>query len=66
MKNLDTKRTNYMSLTDKVQDLTNESLINLLPTVKTLKDQMIIMSQLEVNEICEDLYFDLLETCNGI
>lgn len=60
-----TKRTNYMSLTDKVQDLTNESLIEMLKTLVTLKDQMIVMNQLEVNEINEDLYFDLLETCNG-
>lgn len=61
------KRNNYMSLSDLVQDLTTETLTNVLPTLKKLKNQMIIMKEIEKrNELNEDYFFELLETCNGI
>ncbi len=61
------KRDNYMSLTDLVQDLTTDSLINILPTIEKLKKQLIVMSEIEKrNELSDEDYFELLETCNGI
>ena len=61
------KRNNYMSLSDLVQDLTTETLIKVLPTLKKLKNQMVIMKEVEKrNELNEDYFFELLETCNGI
>jgi len=61
------KRDNYMSLTDLVQDLTTDSLIKILPTIEKLKKQLIVMSEIEKrNELSDEDYFELLETCNGI
>ena len=61
------KRDNYMSLSDISQDLTTDSLIDVLKTQKTLKGQMVIMKEIEKRcELSDDLYFDLLEGCNGI
>lgn len=61
------KRNNYMSLFDLVQDLTTESLIKILPTLKKLNKQMVIMKEIEKrNEVDQDYFFELLETCNGI
>ena len=61
------KRNNYMSLSDISQDLTTDSLIYVLKTQKTLKSQMVIMKEIEKRcELSDDLYFDLLEGCNGI
>ena len=61
------KRDNYMSLTDLVQDLTTNSLIKILPTIEKLKKQLIVMSEIEKrNELSDEDYFELLETCNGI
>ncbi len=63
----DSKRNNYMSLTDLVQDLTTETLIKVLPTIKKLNNQLVIMKEVEKrNELNEDYFFELLETCNGI
>lgn len=59
-------RKNYMSIPDLLKDLTTECLIELLPTFETLKNQMFVMSEIEKrNELEDDLYFELLETCNG-
>lgn len=56
-----------MSLFDLVQDLTTESLIKILPTLKKLNKQMVIMKEIEKrNEVDQDYFFELLETCNGI
>ncbi len=64
---INSKRNNYMSLSDLVQDLTTETLIKVLPTLKKLKNQMVIMKEVEKrNELNEDYFFELLETCNGI
>jgi hypothetical protein len=61
------KRNSYMSLGDLIQDLTTECLINLLPTIKEFKKQMLLMGEVEKrNELSDDRYFELLETCNGI
>ena len=61
------KRNNYMSLSDLSQDLTTKSLINVLSTLKKSTDQMIIMKEIEKrNELNENYFFELLETCNGI
>lgn len=60
------KRNNYMSLTDLVQDLATESLIKVLSTLKEFKNQMVIMKEIELrNELDEDYFFELMETCNG-
>ena len=65
-----TPRTNYLSLNDKVQDLTTEYLISLIKKFNKLTDQLVVMKELEkridTNEISEDLYFDTLENCTGI
>lgn len=62
-----TRRNSYMSLTDLAQDLTTESLLEVLPTLVKLKNQMVIMTEIEKREeLSEDEYFDLLDTCNGI
>ena len=64
---INSKRDNYMSLSDLSQDLTIESLIKLLPTFKAFEYQMVIMKEIENrNELNDNDYFDLLETCNGI
>lgn len=61
------KRSNYLSLSDMVQDLTIETLIKLLPTYKEFYNQMIVISEIEKREILEeDKFYTLLETCNGI
>jgi len=61
------KRNNYMSLSDLVQDLTTGSLTKVLPTLKKLTNQMIIMKEIEKrDELNENYFFELLETCNGI
>lgn len=60
-------RKNYMSLPDLFQDLTTDCLIKLLPVFRSLKNQMYVMKEIEQrNELEDDLYFELLETCNGI
>jgi hypothetical protein len=61
-------RDNYMSFSDMAQDLTTKSLLELLPTLDTLKQQMVIMENLEkrgYHESNENEYFELLESCNG-
>lgn len=61
------KRDKYMSLSDLVQDLTTETLIKILSTLEQFKKQMVIMHELEErNELNDDYYFELLESCNGI
>ena len=61
------KRNNYMSFGDLIQDLTTKCLINILPTIKEFNKQMLLMGELEGrNELSDDVYFELLETCNGI
>ena len=61
------KRNNYMSLSHLVQDLKTKSLTKVLPTLKKLTNQMVIMKEIENrNELNEDYFFELLETCNGI
>lgn len=64
-----TPRTNYMSLNDKVKDLTTEYLISLINEFTKLTDQLVVMGELEnridTNEISEDLYFITLEKCTG-
>ena len=61
------KRNNYMSLSDLVQDLKIESLIKILPSVKELKNQMIVMGEIDLrDELSDDDFFELMETCNGI
>jgi hypothetical protein len=60
-----TGRDNYMSLSDLAQDLTIKSLIEILGTLKSLNKQMTIMNRLEKEGIEDNLYFDLLENCNG-
>lgn len=61
------KRNNYMSLTDLVQDLNTDNLIKILPTIKELNNQMVIMKEIEKrNELDENYLCELLESCNGI
>ncbi len=61
------KRDKYMSLSDLVQDLTTETLIKILSTLEQFKKQMVIMYELEErNELNDDYYFELLESCDGI
>lgn len=64
---LNTERTSFMSFQDMIQYAENSDLIKLLPTMKRLSDQLYIMMVLEerINEIGEDKYFELLESCNG-
>ena len=60
------KRNNYMSLSDLVQDLTTKSLIKILPTLTHFHNQMVIMREIELrNELNEDYFYELMETCNG-
>ena len=60
------KRTNYMSLADMVKDLTTDCLVELLPTKEMFDDQMTIMKEIELREeLSDERYFELLETCNG-
>ena len=60
------KRNNYMSLSDLVQDLKTKSLIEILPTTTHFHNQMVIMREIELrNELNEDYFYELLETCNG-
>jgi hypothetical protein len=62
-----TPRTNYMSLSDQCQDLSTEYLVKKVGLTKRLNDQMTIMNQLEKrNEMMDDDFMELLETCNGI
>ena len=61
------RRNNYMSLSDLIKDLTTETLVNLLPTLDKFKKQMAVMCELETrNELKDDYYYELLESCNGI
>lgn len=63
----ETKRDSYMSLGDLAQDLTTQSLIEVLPTLKKLNDQMTVMGHIEKrDELTQDDFFQLLEKCNGI
>jgi len=56
-----------MSLTDQCQDLSTEYLIKKVGLTKRLKDQMTIMNELEKrDEMMDDDFMELLETCNGI
>jgi hypothetical protein len=59
------KRNNYMSKPDLFNDLTTDCLIKILPTLQTLKAQMSLMRILDQRNINDNLYFDLLESCNG-
>ena len=60
------KRNSYLSFGDLIQDLTTENLIKILPVVLKFNDQMKVMTEIEKrNELNENQYFDLLETCNG-
>ena len=61
------KKRKYLSFSDQVQDLTTDYLISLIPGTIHFQNQMIIMKEVEKrNELEENKYFDLLETCNGI
>lgn len=61
------QRNNYMSDVDLFQDLTTDCLLKILPSLKKFDSQMSIMREVEKrNELDESVYFDLLETCNGI
>ena len=61
------KRNDYMSFFDLIQDLTTKTLIKILPTLKKLRHQMIVMGEIERrDELNNDYFFELLETCNGI
>lgn len=67
---INNKRDNYMSLSDICTDLSTDCLINLLSKLDKLNRQLDVMRELEFrmehrNEITEDKYFELLETCNG-
>ena len=55
----------YLSFSDMCNELTAACLIEILPTLTKMKDQMKVMGALE-NQIEDEQYFDLLETCNGI
>ena len=60
------KRSNYLSFGDLIQDLTTENLIKVLSKVEKFSEQMLVMTEIELrNELNENDYFDLLETCNG-
>ena len=60
------KRDNYMSLSDLVKDLKTECLIKILKTLTQFKNQMIVIKELEIrNELDEDYFYELLESCNG-
>jgi hypothetical protein len=61
-----TEKRQYLSLADCIQDLTTDCLVALVAKLDELKNQMLVMAELEQrNELSEDAYFDLLETCNG-
>jgi len=61
-----TEKRQYLSLADCIQDLTTDCLIELIAKLDELKNQMLVMAELDQrNELSEDAYFDLLETCNG-
>jgi len=70
MKDFKTKpRNNYMSLSDKAQDLTTDYLINLVSSLKKLTDQLTIIRELEkrfnLGQLTEDVFYNTLEKCNG-
>ena len=55
-----------MSLSDLCTDLSTDCLINLLSKLDKLDRQLDVMKEIEKrNEIAEDKYFELLESCNG-
>ena len=67
---INNKRDNYMSFPDICTDLSTDCLVNLLSRLDKLNKQLDVMRELEFrmehrNEITEDRYFELLETCNG-
>jgi len=63
---INSKRDNYMSLSDLCTDLSTDCLINLLSKLDKLDRQLDVMKEIEKrNEIAEDKYFELLESCNG-
>ena len=67
MKKYKNEKRKYLSFSDQVQDLTTDYLISLIPGTIHFQNQMIIMKEIEKrNELQENKYFDLLETCNGI
>tara|TARA_R110002050_G_scaffold2501_4_gene14462 strand:- start:2780 stop:2983 length:204 start_codon:yes stop_codon:yes gene_type:complete len=67
MKKYKNEKRRYLSFSDQVQDLTTDYLISLIPRTRHFQNQMIIMKEIEKrNELQENKYFDLLETCNGI
>jgi len=61
------KRKNYMSMTHLVNDLTSESLIEVLSACTLFRNQMTIMKEVDKRgEVGTSEYWRLLETCNGI
>ena len=61
-----TEKRKYLSFADCIQDLTTDCLVSIISKLEKLNNQMLVMKELEQrNELSEDAYFDLLETCNG-
>jgi|TARA_R110000782_G_scaffold75943_1_gene151354 hypothetical protein len=61
-----TEKRRYLSFADQCQDLTTDSLISLIPD-RAFARQMDIMKEIEKrNELSDSVYFELLETCNGL
>jgi hypothetical protein len=61
-----TEKRQYLSFADCIQDLTTDCLVSIVSKLEKLNNQMLVMKELEQrNELSDDAYFDLLETCNG-
>lgn len=61
------RRSSYMSLADMAQDLTTEKLVEMVKNESKFNNQMILMTEIEKrNELTDNEYFELLESCNGI
>lgn len=60
-------RSNYMSLSDKAQDLTTDYLINEVVKTDKIKVAKSYLSELENRidtDLTEDKFFDVLDKCN--
>lgn len=60
-------RSNYMSLSDKAQDLTTDYLINEVVKTDKIKVAKSYLSELESRidtDLTEDKFFDVLDKCN--
>ena len=60
-------RSNYMSLSDKAQDLSTKYLISQVVKTDKIKIAKCLLSELESrinSELTEDEYFDVLDKCN--